>query len=100
VNDLARHRLWSKWDELLGEELAGHLMELLRPAYDSIITRQLEGGHAIDTALELSPAEDRRRHSLWRKLEEKLGVEEAATMIEFWDEAGRIKRGSRLSGVA
>lgn len=94
MNDLARHRLWSKWDEVIGKESAGDLMELLRPAYESIVARQAAGEQAPDPVLELSPSNDRDRHRLWRKLEEKLGVEEAATMIELWDEAGRLKFGT------
>ena len=94
VNDLTRHRLWSRWDEVIGEECAASLMELLRPAYESLIARQLAGESPPDPVLELSPSKDRDRHFLWRALEEKLGIDEAATMIELWDEAGRLKRAS------
>ena len=94
LNDQTRHRLWSKWDEVIGEECAGSLMELLRPAYESLIARQSAGDTPPDTVLELSPSEDRDRHYLWRMLEMKLGIDEAATMIELWDEAGRLKRAS------
>ena len=100
MDHFALHRLWSKWDEVIGEDCAGDLMELLRPAYESIIARQSEGEVAPDPVLETSPSEDRARHRLWRKLEAKLGLKEAATMIELWDEAGRLKRRSHLAGVA
>ena len=91
MDDPARHRLWSKWDAVIGEEAASDLMELLRPAYESIMARQLAGEEAPVPGSRLSTSKDRDRHFLWRKLEEKLGVEEAATMIELWDEAGRLK---------
>ena len=100
MNDLERHRLWSKWDEVLGEDSAGYLMELLRPAYESIIARQAAGESPPDAVIELSPEKDRDRQYLWRSLEEKLGVEEAATMIELWDEAGRLKFGTAFSKAA
>lgn len=91
MSDLARHKLWSKWDEVIGEKCAGDLMELLLPAYESIIARQSAGESTPDPVVELSPDKDRDRHHLWSSLEEKLGVEEAATMIELLDEAGRLK---------
>lgn len=100
MDDLARHRLWSSWDELIGKESASDLMELLRPPYESIIARQSAGEDPPDPVLELSPSEDRDRHRLWRKLEEKLGIEEAATMIQLWDEAGRLKHKAVHLGAA
>ena len=100
MDDIARHRLWSKWDETIGEESAGDLMELLRPAYESILARQSAGEEAPDPVMGLAPYKDRQRHRLWRKLEEKLGVEEAETMIELWDEAGRLQSKTSFLGAA
>lgn len=100
MNDLARHRLWSKWDAVIGEESAGYLMELLWPAYESIMARRLDGEEAPVAGSGLSISKDRDRHFLWRKLEEKLGTEEAATMIELWDEAGRLKGQTTVLGAA
>jgi hypothetical protein len=48
----------------------------------------------------ISPTEDRDRHNLWRKFDEKLGLDEARTMIELWDEAGRLKYGTAMSRAA
>jgi hypothetical protein len=92
--------LWIKWDEILGQELAGHLMELLRPAYESVMARQAAGEEAPDPMVGISPTEDRDRHNLWRKFDEKLGLDEARTMIELWDEAGRLKYGTAMSRAA
>lgn len=100
MDDLARHRLWSKWEAVVGEQSAGDLMELLRPAYESIMARQLAGEEAADPVVALPASKDRDRHFLWRKLEENLGVEEAATMIELLDEAGRLKRQPVVLGAA
>ena len=100
VDDISRHKLWSKWEETIGEKPAGDLMELLRPAYESLVARRIAGEETPDPVIGLSPSKDRDRHYLWRELEEKLGIEEAATMIELWDEAGRLKRGAVVLGVA
>lgn len=91
VDDMSRHKLWSKLEESLGEKSAGDLMELFRPAYEALVTRRITGEEAPDPVIDLSPSKDRDRHHLWRKLEEQLGVEAAATLIELWDEAGRLK---------
>ena len=100
VDDISRHKLWSKLEESLGEKSAGDLMELLRPAYEALMARRITDEEAPDPAIDLSPSKDRDRQHLWRKLEEQLGVEAAATLIELWDEAGRLKYESSVASAA
>ena len=40
MDEISRHRLWCKADEVLGEECAAQLMEYFRPAYEAIVARQ------------------------------------------------------------
>jgi hypothetical protein len=92
MDEISRHRLWCKADEVLGEECAALLMEYFRPAYEAIVARQAAGEQTPDVMSGLSAAQDRERHELWRRLEQVLGPEPAWTLIQLWDEAGRQKR--------
>lgn len=100
VDDISRHKLWSKLEESLGEKSAGDLMELFRPAYEALVARRITGEDAPDLVIDLSASKDRDRQHLWRKLEEQLGVEAAATLIELWDEAGRLKYQAAVPSAA
>jgi hypothetical protein len=93
MDEIARHRLWSKADEILGEEDARVFMELYRPAYEALMARQAAGEATPPLVSHLSPRWDRLRHRLWRKLDDVFGSENAVTMMELWDEAQRQHMG-------
>jgi hypothetical protein len=75
-------------------------MELFQPAYQALLARQATGDPTPDIHAILSASDDSRRQKLWSKLDEALGVDAAATLMELWDEAAQHARRGLVRGAA
>ena len=93
MNEVARHKLWCKFEEILGEEDAAVFMQMYRPEYEALLARQVAGEPTPSLIPHLSTFWDQLRHRLWRKLDEVLGADNALTMMELWDERQRQHHG-------